>query len=139
MYTGGFAPYHTRADLGLVCDIRIIARIFDHAAAALMGRIATRMQSKGDLLPYGQANRHLRNVLLIEERVQGSLHGGGRTGPCGIAGAEGGWLLHTSLPMTRSANLSTLSLRSSSLRSAAKFLEGTRFAWRIFVRAADRV
>src|SRR5215510_7929045 len=139
MYTGGLAPHHTRADLGLVCDIRIIACIFDDAAVTLMGCIGTRIQSKGDRLPCGQANRHLRNVLLIDERVQCALHGGGRTGPCGIAGAEGGWLLHTSLPMTRSANLSTLSLRSSSLRSAAKFLEGTWFAWRIFVRAADRV
>src|SRR5262245_26246957 len=133
MYTGRFAPYHTRADLGLVCDIRIIARIFDHTAVALVGCIATRMQNKGDLLPYRQTNRHLRNVLLIDERVQCSLHSSSRTGPCGIAGAEGGWLLHTSLPMTRSANLSTWSLRSSSLRSVAKFLEGTWFAWRIFV------
>src|SRR5215813_4463169 len=107
MHTGGLAPHHTSTDLSLVRDIGIIARIFDHAAIALMGRIGTRMQSKGDLLPYGQANRHLRNVLLIDERVQCSLHGGGRTGPCGIAGAEGGGLLHTSLPMTRSATLST--------------------------------
>src|SRR5262245_13901762 len=129
MHAGGLAPHHARADLSLVRDIGIIARIFDHTTVTLVSRIRARMQSKGDLLPYGQANRHLRNILLINERVQRSLHSGGRTGPCRIAGAQGGWLLHTSLPITCSARLSTSSLRSASLRSAAKFLEGTRFAW----------
>src|SRR5215813_7922289 len=123
MHTGGLAPHHTSTDLSLVRDIGIIARIFDHAAIALMGRIGTRMQSKGDLLPYGQANGHVRHGLLIEERVQRPLHSSGRTGPCSIAGAQGGGLLHTSLPMTCSASLSTLSLRASSGRAAAQFLE----------------
>ena len=70
-------------------------------------RAPLRLFTVTDLVAYANETNEWTLYVSLDDSL-GEKDGSGRAGPCSIAGAEGGWLLHTALPMTRSANLSTL-------------------------------
>jgi hypothetical protein len=101
MYLSGvpslWTGHNSSSDPGQMCDIRIIASIFDHCAADPVFIPPATMDGYAHTFAVGQRDFHLGRDRLTSEG-QGCGFGSGSCGrSCGEAGSQGffsGWSIH---------------------------------------------